>query len=316
MTASAPQTRRPEPSWPSVSVIVPTRDRPELLARAVRSILEQSYPGELACVVVFDQAEPAEPDVEVPPRRSLHAIENARAAGLAGARNTGILAATTDLVAFCDDDDEWLPGKLRVQVELLEATRADVGATGMAIVRDGKTVERIPPRPQLEHDELLRSRVQEVHPSSIIARRAALVDGPVGLVDEEIPGSYGEDYEWLLRATSSKPIAVVRSPLVRVHWHRSSFFADRWTTIIEAIQYLIGKHPELRSNSRGLARLYGRLAFANAALGRRAEARAWARRTLRLNVRERRAYLALLASTGLVSADTLMQLAHRTGRGI
>ena len=41
------------------------------------------------------------------------------APGLAGARNTGIVSLDTDLVAFCDDDDQWAPGKLRQQVHAL-----------------------------------------------------------------------------------------------------------------------------------------------------------------------------------------------------
>ena len=53
-------------NWPSVSAVIPTRDRPELLARAVQSVLNQSYPGPLECVVVFDQQAPRMPDVDVP----------------------------------------------------------------------------------------------------------------------------------------------------------------------------------------------------------------------------------------------------------
>jgi GT2 family glycosyltransferase len=44
--------------WPAVSVVVATRNRPELLLRAVTSILGQSYPGDLECLVVFDQSQP------------------------------------------------------------------------------------------------------------------------------------------------------------------------------------------------------------------------------------------------------------------
>jgi hypothetical protein len=40
--------------WPTVAVVVPTRDRPALLERAIRSIMGQSYPGNIDCVVVFD----------------------------------------------------------------------------------------------------------------------------------------------------------------------------------------------------------------------------------------------------------------------
>jgi glycosyltransferase involved in cell wall biosynthesis len=298
-------------------VIVATHGRPELLARAVASIVRQDYEGEVECLVVFDQEDPVRPLVEVPQGRSIRLLRNARTPGLAGGRNTGVLAATSELVAFCDDDDEWLPAKLRHQVgSIAGPPGAEVVVTGMSIVTGDRTIDRIPANRSVTFEDLLHSRVQEIHPSSILAKRSALVEGAIGLVDEAIPGSYGEDYEWLLRASRVAPIAVVRSPLVRVHWHRSSYFADRWATIVQAIQYLLDSYPEFRSDPRGLARLYGRLAFAYAALGERANARTWARRALRLNPRERRAYLALAVAGRLVSADALMRLANRMGRGI
>jgi glycosyltransferase involved in cell wall biosynthesis len=300
-----------------VSVIVPTRQRPHELARAVRSILTQEYDGEIECIVVFDQQEPVRPDVVVGPRRSIRVLANDRRPGLAGARNCGILAADGRYVAFCDDDDEWIASKLRLQVSAMEIPGGpDVVTTGITIVNGTGTIDRIPRSDTITLDDLLRSRVQEIHPSSVLVRRDAVLDGTIGLVDEEIPGSYGEDYDWLLRAAKFGSIAAVRTPLVRVYWHRSSFFADRWATIIAAITYLLRKHPELQNEPRGLARLYGRLAFANAAVGNRAEARSWARRTIRIDPRERRAYLAILVTTGLVSADGLMRFANRFGRGI
>jgi glycosyltransferase involved in cell wall biosynthesis len=319
--AAARPVRIPEPevsapAFPSVSVIVPTRQRPELLRRAVGSIIDQRYQGRIEVLVVFDQEEPVDPGVPVRDGRIVRTLENERSPGLAGARNTGIAAASGELIAYCDDDDEWLPTKLDAQIRALSrAPGAEVVVTGTTVVYGNETTDRLPARTWFTFDDFLRSRGQEVHPSSIVVRRAALVDG-IGLVDEAIPGSYGEDYEWLLRAARRSPILAVPEPLVRVHWHRSSFFADRWATIIDAIQYLVARYPEFERHPRGLARLYGRLAFANAALGNRAEARRWARRTLRLNPTERRGYLALGVSTGLVSAETLLRLAHRTGRGI
>ncbi len=53
----------------------------------------------------------------------VEAIANTREPGLAGARNSGILALDTDLVAFCDDDDQWLPGKLAAQVKASKGSR-------------------------------------------------------------------------------------------------------------------------------------------------------------------------------------------------
>jgi glycosyltransferase involved in cell wall biosynthesis len=282
----------------------------------VTSVVDQRYDGEIEVIIVFDQETPVDPGVPAGDGRRIRTMTNERTPGLAGARNSGILASTADLVGYCDDDDEWLPGKLLRQADALAAApEAEVVVTGATIVYEDRTFDRIPDRRRVTLEQLLRSRAQEVHPSSIVVRRTATLDG-IGLVDEDIPGSYGEDYEWLLRAARRTPVIAVRDPLVRVYWHPSSFFADRWSTMIEAIRYLLAKHPEFAREPLGLARLYGRLAFANAALGNRSEARAWARKTLRLNPRERRAYLALAVSTGLVSVDRLMKLAHRRGKGI
>ena len=98
----------------------------------------------------------------------------------------------------------------------------------------------------------------------------------IGLVDEQIPGSYGEDYDWLLRAARRRPIVAVEQPLVEVYWHWQSFFAERWEAIADALAYLLGKHPELRADRQGLARIQGQIAFAQAAwrVGRRRTGRA------------------------------------------
>jgi glycosyltransferase involved in cell wall biosynthesis len=301
---------------PKVSVVVPTRDRPELLRRAVTAILGQTYKGPVECLVVFDQSDPDLPWPDLPPGRTLVVCRNDRTPGLAGARNSGILAATGELVAFCDDDDEWLPEKLARQVEALAAhPLAAVATTGIQVRYRGRTTTRLAPTTVVTHRQLLRSRLTELHPSTVLARRQALLDD-IGLVDEELPGSYAEDYEWLLRAARHAPVLALPEPLAVIHWHQASFFADRWRTIIAALTYLVDKHQELRQEPSGLARIYGQIAFAHAALGERGPARRWARRTLALDRRERRAYLAVAISLGLLRTGTVVRLAHAAGRGI
>jgi glycosyltransferase involved in cell wall biosynthesis len=301
---------------PLVSVVVPTRDRPELLRRAVAAILGQTYEGPVECVVVFDQSDPDLPWPDLPPGRTLVLRRNDRTPGLAGARNSGILAATGELVAFCDDDDEWLPEKLTRQVaRLLAAPGSAVSTTGILVRYQDRTTTRLAPTVLVTHRQLLRSRLTELHPSTVLAHRDRLLS-QIGLVDEEIPGSYAEDYEWLLRASRYGPVLAVPEPLAVIHWHQSSFFADRWRTIISALTYLVDKHRDLQQEPSGLARIYGQIAFAHAALGERKPARRWARRTLSLDRRERRAYLALAISLGLVSAKTVVRMAHAAGKGI
>src|SRR5258708_36371452 len=96
-------------AWPSVGVVIPTRDRPGQLREAIASVLAQDYPGRLQVVVVFDGA-PVDQGLAGDAR--LLVLDNDRVPGLAGARNCGFLGSRAGLVAFCDEHERWLRGKL------------------------------------------------------------------------------------------------------------------------------------------------------------------------------------------------------------
>jgi glycosyltransferase involved in cell wall biosynthesis len=315
MTAEISTSRRAEGFRPSVSAVVPTRDRPALLLRALEAIRRQRYGGEIECVVVFDQADEAILPLDTVPHMTIRTISNTRSPGLAGARNTGILAAHGDLVAFCDDDDEWLPNKLAVQTDLMRSTAAVTVSSGICIRHGRQEHARVPPADAVTFRDLLRSRRMELHPSTIVVEREALLSR-IGLIDEAIPGSYAEDYEWLLRAAHVQPIAAVCAPLTRVHWHESSFFAARWEVIVSALTYLLERYPEFASERAGLARICGQLAFASAGCDRPSDALRWAGRALRLSPFQPRAYLALAVSLGIATPDQVLRLARVFGRGV
>lgn len=305
---------------PSVSVIVPTVSRPELLRTAVRSILEQDYPGPVEVVVVHDHSEPdtalAE-EFELTGHggaRTLRVITNSRRQGLAGTRNSGVLESSGDLIAFCDDDDRWHPEKLSAQVRALTGANAGLAVCGIVIEVGSQRHERVPTAEDVTLHEVARRRVMEAHPSTVLVRR----DGfeRIGWVDEDLPGGYAEDWDWMLRALATEPVAVVSRPLVTVLWHPGSYFTSRWLTIIEALDYMIDKHAPLRESRRGLARIYGQKAVAYAAVEKPKESVRWAVKSLRLTLAERRAYVALVIASGAVSADRVVAWANRRGRGI
>jgi glycosyltransferase involved in cell wall biosynthesis len=298
---------------PTVSVVVPTHFRPTLLPGAVRAILNQDYQGPVECIVVFDQQDPCGIDVEVPPNRVLRQMRNDRTPGPAGAANAGLVVGTGELLAICDDDDEWLPEKLRLQVEALgRHPEASVATCGI-FVTNGRTFTRLPAQELLTLEYLSASRRFEVHSSTIVVRRPALEE--IGLRDESIPFSYGEDYDWHLRAARLTPLVAVRRPLVVVRT-KYSYFTGQWERIIAALTYLLDHRPEIREHQENLARIYGRLAFACAASGRSREARSWARRALRLDWHQLRGYLAFLVSWRLISPTMAVRLASKFGRGV
>lgn len=92
---------------PEFSVIIPTRDRREMLARAIASVLRQSYRSFELVVVDDGSVSP----VRLPDGEAEHArlIRNPRSLGAARARNRGIDAAGGRLLCFLDDDDELHP---------------------------------------------------------------------------------------------------------------------------------------------------------------------------------------------------------------
>jgi GT2 family glycosyltransferase len=300
----------------AVSVVLATRGRPLLLRAAIRSIFEQSHPQPIEVIVVFDGI-PIDPldDLTVPAGRTLRTVANERTPGLAGGRNTGILLAGHDLIAFCDDDDEWLPEKLAKQLALFEQQpKASLVATGISIRTAEGQHDRIPPT-RARHADFLASRITEIHPSSFLIRKKRLL-GDIGLVDEELPAAYGEDYDLLLRASALGPVFSVPEPLVIVNWNRTSFFADRWQGIADGLSYVLAKFPDFRSSRRGSARIEGQIAFAHAALGHRAEALRWAARTLAHDVRQLRAYAAMLIAVRAVPAAGLVGFVNSRGRGL
>ncbi|MCZ2402947.1 glycosyltransferase family 2 protein [Paenarthrobacter sp. Z7-10] len=300
----------------TVSVIIATRNRPEMVREAIAAVLNQTFSGVIEVLVVYDQSEPDGSLAAASGTRTVRVIRNVRSAGLAGARNSGIQASTGDYVAFCDDDDYWKPGKLAAQIQRLENDSAvDFVTCGIAVHYDGQTHDRPLSREVVTFQELLRDRHTELHPSTFLMRRSAVVDG-FGLVDEAVPGGFGEDYEFLLRASRSHSISHVREPLTVVRWGGQSYFFRKWQTMSDGLSWVLAKYPEFESSPAGSARIRGQIAFAHAAGRNRSSAVRWAASAIRRNPLEPRASLALAVATGLLSPDRVMTELHKRGRGI
>ncbi|MDP9865848.1 MULTISPECIES: glycosyltransferase family 2 protein [Streptosporangium] len=301
--------------WPAITVVIPTRNRTGLLKETIASILGQDYPGDLTCVTVFDQSPPDGSFAADTPGRRVVVTANTRSPGIAGARNTGVLLDDGELVAFCDDTDLWLPHKLRSQVTALRAG-GHFATCGIELFNDETTFARAVPTPTVTLRDLLRRQLPSMHPSTYLMRREALVDG-FGLVSEELPGGYGEDYELLLRAARIGPITNLTATGVRVRLHSSSYFSfvESSETISSALRWMLERHPDLAATPGGYAQVAGKIAFAEAALGRSAQALRWIGRTVRRRPWEPRAYLALAVTAG-VPARAIVGRLQRMGRGI
>jgi glycosyltransferase involved in cell wall biosynthesis len=115
-TAGTEPTQRQRPKF---SVIIPTHNRKNLLREAIESVLNQEpCGGEVELLVVDDKSTDATPEVIAEYKQAKYL--SSRHGNAAGSRNVGIEQATGEWLAFLDDDDVWLPQKLRLMVSSME----------------------------------------------------------------------------------------------------------------------------------------------------------------------------------------------------
>jgi glycosyltransferase involved in cell wall biosynthesis len=300
-----------------VSVVIPTHGRPALLRETLTTIVDQDYDGPLEILVVHDRedADPTLAGLGVPGREVVPML-NLRTGGLCGARNTGVLASQGVFVASCDDDDLWHPAKVRRQIDRLveDPELLAVGAGIRLLMGARGDVDWQADQAVVTHERLLQNRVKELHSSTLMMRRAAF--DVAGLYDEDLPHGYGEDYDWLLRASRVGRVGAVQEILADIRKDVPSWFRDRWINTATALEYLLDKHPDFRQSRRGHARLLGQIAYARAAAGERGRGARIAGRALSRHPATPHAWLALAVAGPGIEPGRLLSAARRLGRGL
>ncbi len=302
--------------WPLVSVIMPTRGRPELVRKSIAAVVAQDYPGDIECLVVHDQ-EP--PDAELAalgtPRRRVQVTTNTHAPGLAGARNTGLDLARGDYVATCDDDDVWHPEKLQAQIaRLLADPGLLVVGSGIRLQLPTRVIEWPGRAEEISYQLLLRNRVKELHSSTLVMRRDAFAKA--GPYDEELPRGYAEDYDWVLRAAKAGRVGVVTRPLADIRKDSGSWYQGHAENAAAALEAMLAKHPDIAASPRGHARMLGQIAFARSSLGERGPAIRYAARAIVRWPLSPYPYIALAQSTTRIHPRHVLRVARLLRRGM
>jgi len=115
-------------SAPTLSVIIPTKNRPDLLRRALRSVAVQEYPSFEICVVDNNNDNQKQAEIEqivkefslgFPLLKWLYVHSAKQFAS--GARNDGMAATTGDFIIFLDDDDEMLENSISKRMNVMTA---------------------------------------------------------------------------------------------------------------------------------------------------------------------------------------------------
>jgi glycosyltransferase involved in cell wall biosynthesis len=207
---------------PDATLVIPTKDRPGDLRRAVRCALAQRDVAMEVLVVDDGSAVPATTalsGVHVPAPHRLEVVRHGSPQGVAVARNHGIALATAPWVGFCDDDDMWAPTKVRDQ---LAVAGDDAGWTcsGTLKVDTGLVGLQVQPAPEpaTVADVLLAANVVPGGASAVLARTEVVRS--LGGFDTAL--STLADWDFWARLARATPLAVVDRPLVAYVVHEYS----------------------------------------------------------------------------------------------
>jgi glycosyltransferase involved in cell wall biosynthesis len=202
-----------------VSVVIPTKNRPEMLRRSVESALRQTD-VDLEVVVVIDGEDLVSEEVLTSfDDARLRWVHLERSVGGAEARNVGARASRGQFIALLDDDDEWFPQKLSRQ--LAEATRATtkmyVVTTQYLYRREGQRDEIWPghlPKREEELSEFLFSSAGGFQTSTYLCPRELFLRIPF---DSSLKRH--QDWDWFLRLIQEPDfqLHVVEEPL-SIYW--------------------------------------------------------------------------------------------------
>ncbi len=235
--ADAPADPSGQSAQGRVTVLIPTKDRPDLILRSVATALAQE--GVDVEVLVVDDGSATPVSEVLAPDRRLRILRNERSQGVAAARNRGIDAAQTDWIAFLDDDDLWAPNKLARQLEAVTAANATWCHTGTLRLNGALGVDETWPIVQEETGfELLLVANLVSTPSTVMVSTAVLRD--VGGFDPAF--SIMADWDLWLRLAADRPAAVAPEPLVGYVIHDASMHRQNTAALRRELKAIKKKH--------------------------------------------------------------------------
>ncbi|MFU2208418.1 glycosyltransferase family 2 protein [Solidesulfovibrio sp. C21] len=200
-----------------VSVIIPTRDRADMVVRAVASALAQTH-AVLEVIVVDDGSTddtPAALAAIDDPR--LRVLRHAPGRGVSAARNRGLATARGEYLALLDSDDEWLPEKTTRQLACMRQRNLAISQTQEVWMRGGRRVN--PGKAQGKPDGFFFEQALGrclVSPSTVMFTREFWEE--LGGFDESLPAC--EDYDLWLRTLIRHPVGLLDELLAVRHGGR------------------------------------------------------------------------------------------------
>lgn len=241
-----------------VSTVITTYKRPPaMFIRALNSVLNQTYKN-LEVIVVDDSPS------DYPHRKEIEDAVNEKARlgfniryiphkenlGACAARNTGIMNASGTYIAFLDDDDEWLPSKIKKQVDVIQKTDSALVYCGLYYQNDNTNkkayVKTIVRRGNI-FKELLYSNFIDSTSIPLIRLECLKKIGGFDILMES-----AQDFDVWLRIAINNRIDCVDEPLVIYHEHSSEQITNNPVKKINGLQRINKKYRKYIAQNSSL----------------------------------------------------------------
>ena len=250
---------------PLVSVIIPSAQRrPATILHAISSVLEQTYPS-LEVILVDDNTETSlssEIEATIQKIPQVRYIKNTGNHGACAARNVGISCARGEVIAFLDDDDEWLPEKIECQIQALTEDVVLVYCNGWKINNCCTPPLVMPYRQSKEFYpsvsfELLLEKNHIGTTTQLLARKSALEK--IGGFDTRFPAR--QDYDLCLRLAQIGRVVGVDAYLFRHYLHDGDQISKSSKASLEGYLLIFRKYQkDLQCYPHALGSLFFKIA--------------------------------------------------------
>ncbi|MFH1854330.1 MAG: glycosyltransferase family A protein [Candidatus Omnitrophota bacterium] len=192
-----------------VSIVIPTLNRPNLLKKAIESVLSQTYQDFELIVIDDGSVDDIAKAISDLGRNIVYIRQENK--GPAAARNAGIKKSTRPFIAFLDSDDWWDKDKLAVQVKAMRGNPDYlVSHTDEIWYKNGSLLNQ-----KKKHKKYHGYIFDKCLPLCVVSMstvmiRAGLFD-KTGLFDEGLPCC--EDYDFWLRVSAKNRFLFIENPL-------------------------------------------------------------------------------------------------------
>jgi glycosyltransferase involved in cell wall biosynthesis len=286
---------------PLVSVVLPTKNRADLLGRSIKSVLSQTF-RDLELIIVDDGSTDNTAEIVKSFKDDRIIYDRLREnKGAGAARNRGIALSKGKFIAFQDDDDEWRQGKLDKEVKVFEENAdPDLGVvfTNMWVI--GEKVSEVS-RPALLRpadgfvfNDALFGRLKNIGIQTALIRRE--VFDKVGGFDESFPRWI--DHEFFIRASRYFLFYHIDEPLVNWYAATSGIASVKINKFV-AMKMLLAKYAEdynKPENKMLLSGFYYDLGHGLCSLGELSEGRKYLLKSIKLNPAYVKAWIAVVFS--------------------